>query len=302
MRLYKHFTHEGGIASPMIAHWPEGIGKRPDWIRQPTHVMDIMPTLLEAAGTTYPKSFKKTERLPMEGRSLLPTMRGGKLPERLIGFDHQGARALRHGDWKLVWGKRMPGERSWELYNLAEDRCETLDVAPSYPDRVSTMTAQWEEWARRVNVIWDNPTGKANKAEPGSPKIANRPLTISGKVSVRGNTGVIAAQGGNQHGWSVHLVEGRLALDVRVRGKVKRITAESKTPVSFAFQATLTADSMTLAMDGRKVAEGASPGLIPVQPVDALSIHRDDRTPAGDYQSPNPLDGKVTDLKVGTDN
>jgi arylsulfatase len=82
-------------------------------------------------------------------------MRGDRLPAREFGFDHQGARAYRQGDWKLVWSKRMPQEIRWELYNLAEDRCETNDLAAKHPDRVQAMAAAWEKWARRVNVIYD---------------------------------------------------------------------------------------------------------------------------------------------------
>jgi len=154
-RLYKHFTHEGGIAVPLIVHWPAGIGAPDRWVRQPAHVMDVMPTLLEAAGARYPAARDGHELPPLEGRSLLPAIRGERLPERVLGFDHQGARALRQGDWKLVRGKRMPCEIRWELYNLAEDRCELTDLAASEPARVQAMSAAWEAWARRVGVCYD---------------------------------------------------------------------------------------------------------------------------------------------------
>ncbi|MEM7395654.1 MAG: hypothetical protein AAF492_25255, partial [Verrucomicrobiota bacterium] len=298
LRLYKHFTHEGGIATPFIAHWPAGIGTWPDWIRRPAHVMDLMPTLLAAAGAAYPMTLDDTKRLPIEGRNLLPIMRGGKLADRTIGFDHQGARALRRGDWKIVWGKRMPTKATWELYNLSRDRCEVNDVANRHPERVEAMVKEWETWARRVGVIWDGPKKVVGTNDDESPGIANQPLSISGKVVARGKKGVIAAQGGNQHGWAVHLLNGRLAFDVRVKGKVSRIVAQAEAPDQFTFEAGLTADTMTLTLDGRAVAKGPSPGLIPVQPIDALSIGRDDRTAAGNYQAPNPLNGKVTDLNV----
>ncbi|MEM7391876.1 MAG: sulfatase-like hydrolase/transferase, partial [Verrucomicrobiota bacterium] len=298
LRLYKHFTHEGGIATPCIVHWPAGIGLRPDWIRRPAHVMDMMPTLLAAAGAAYPMTLGDTRRLPIEGRNLLPVMRGGKLAERAIGFDHQGARALRRGDWKVVRGKRMPTKATWELYNLSTDRCEVNNVASSHPERVEAMVKEWDTWARRVGVIWDGPQQGGGMNRDGSPTIANQPLSITGKVVAGDKKGVIAAQGGNQHGWAVHLLKGRLAFDVRVKGKVSRIAAPVEAPDQFTFEAGLTAETMTLTLDGRAVAEGPSPGLIPVQPIDALSIGRDDRTAAGDYKAPNPLDGKVRDLKV----
>lgn len=151
-RLYKHFTHEGGISTPFIAHWPKGIGTQHDWIRQPAHVMDLMPTVMEIANASYPESLNGKRRLPIEGTSLLPAMSGKLLPKRSIGFDHQAAHALRKGDWKIVWSKRMPHEIKWELYNLAEDRCETNDLALKYPERVKSMSDEWERWAKRVKV------------------------------------------------------------------------------------------------------------------------------------------------------
>lgn len=152
-RLYKHFTHEGGICSPLIVHWPSGIGTPDRWVRDPAHVMDVMPTLVEAARATYPGQFGNHRILPQEGTSLLPAARGQRLPDRDIGFEHQGAKALRNGDWKLVWGKRTPRAPQWELYNLGEDRCETNDLAQADPQRVKEMAARWDEWARRVHVI-----------------------------------------------------------------------------------------------------------------------------------------------------
>jgi arylsulfatase len=163
-RLYKHFTHEGGIAAPLIVHWPKGIGVFDRWVREPAHVMDVMPTVLEAAGAQYPLTREGLGLPPPEGRSLLPAIRGERQPERTIGFDHQGAHALRQGDWKLVWGKRMPYDIRWELYNLAEDRCETTDLAGQQPERVKAMAAEWEQWARRVQVIYDKPKKAAASA------------------------------------------------------------------------------------------------------------------------------------------
>ncbi len=156
LRLYKHFTHEGGISSPFIAHWPQGIEKRSDWIRDPMHVMDVMPTLIEACGAEYPVSMGGHDITPLEGTSLLPALRGERLPERVIGFDHQQAHALRHGDWKAVYAKKMPFELKWELYNLAVDRCETNDLAAQEPQRLQAMTDDWDRWARRVGVIWES--------------------------------------------------------------------------------------------------------------------------------------------------
>lgn len=160
LRLYKHFTHEGGISTPLIAHWPSGIGKPNTWVRDPAHLMDVLPTLMEVSGATYPRELRGNRITPVEGKSLLPAWKGETLADRTIGFDHQDAHAIRQGDWKAVYGKRMPHELKWELYNLADDRCELNDLAESQPDRVAQMAADWDAWAKRVGVIWE-PIAKA---------------------------------------------------------------------------------------------------------------------------------------------
>ncbi len=153
-RLYKHFTHEGGISTPCIVHWPQGIGRRADWVRDPAHVMDVLPTLMEAAAAEYPARRGDQPIQPLEGRSLLPVLRGESPAPRTIGFDHQAAHALRDGDWKAVYSKRMPATLRWELYNLAEDRCELNDLADQHPQRLAAMVEDWEQWAKRVGVTW----------------------------------------------------------------------------------------------------------------------------------------------------
>jgi len=296
-RLYKHFTHEGGISTPFIAHWPAGIGKREEWIRAPAHVMDVLPTLIEAAGAAYPQSFAEREVLPAEGTSLLPVMRGEPLKERTIGFDHQGARALRKGDWKLVWSKRMPHEIEWELYHLATDRCELNDLAEQQPDRAAAMAKEWEAWARRVGVIWE-PDSQAADPAGDSPQIANRELSITVEVHADRPRGVAIAQGGNRYGYAIHFVEGKPAFDVRIDGNVTRVMVEEQASGEIRIRASLTAKAITLRVNDGEVVSKPSPGLIPEQPLDGLNVEFDDLTAAGDYESPNRLRGKVVEHKV----
>ncbi len=302
LRLYKHFTHEGGISTPCIVHWPDGIGRPDRWFRSPAHVMDVMPTVLEATGASYPQSLGGRRRTPLEGRSLLPHLRGEKVTDRSIGFDHQSAHALRKGDWKLVWSKRMPHEIAWELYNLAEDRCETHDLAEAHPERVKSMAAEWERWATRVGVTWDAPakTSAADRSAPPTPEIAKRRLTISAHVATSSRTGVIVAQGGREHGYALHLLDGRPAFDVRVNGEVTRIVGKRRVLTEFVVEARLTRDKVSLSIDGTVVADGESPGLIPRQPKDGLNVGRDDLTAAGDYAPPNRLVGSVSKVQVST--
>ncbi len=149
-RLYKHYTHEGGISSPFIAYWPAVIKERGGVSRQIGHITDLMPTMVEIARATYPKEFKSKAILPMEGKSLVPIF-AGRPEERSmpIFWEHEGNRAVRLGDWKLV--SRFPGE--WELYNLKADRTELNNVAIKYPEKVTEMGGLYEQWAQRCGVI-----------------------------------------------------------------------------------------------------------------------------------------------------
>ena len=144
-RLYKHYAHEGGISSPFIAHWPEGIRRRNAIESQPGNILDLMPTCVELAGAVYPASMP-----PMEGRSLVRALSGGRMDRGPMFWEHEGNRAVRVGKWKAV--AVQPTGR-WELYDIEADRTELHDLAAQHPERVRDMVAQWEQWARRTNAI-----------------------------------------------------------------------------------------------------------------------------------------------------
>lgn len=153
LRLYKHFTHEGGISTPFVAHWPNGIKPSSEFVREPTHLVDVLPTVSAATGAPYPSEFNGRPILPAEGENLLPLLKGeGTLRERSLGFEHQQARALRKGKWKVVWGKRMPYEIDWELYDMENDRSETTNLADKYPELTRELAREWEAWAKRVGA------------------------------------------------------------------------------------------------------------------------------------------------------
>lgn len=153
-RLYKHFAHEGGILTPFIVHWPQGVQQPDRWVRDPAHVMDVMPTLVEISGATYPRERNGRAVLPVEGISLAPTFRAtAALPERAICIQHEGARAIRKGQWKLVLGKRFPNAVTWELYDIKADPCEMTDLASQHPDLVASLTKEWEAWAQRTGTL-----------------------------------------------------------------------------------------------------------------------------------------------------
>jgi arylsulfatase A-like enzyme len=148
-RLYKHWIHEGGIATPLIVHWPQGIEERNAVRHTPGYLPDIMATVLDATGTPYPGEWQGHRIDPLEGTSLLPALRAD-LPSRPAMFwEHEGNAAVRIGNWKLV--RKYPDP--WELYDMDTDRTELRDVAAQHPDRVRDMLAQYQAWAERCGVI-----------------------------------------------------------------------------------------------------------------------------------------------------
>lgn len=148
-RLYKHWTHEGGIATPFIAHWPRGIKARGEWRRAPAQLTDIMATVVDITGAPYPKEYEGNSILPMAGKSLRPLFETDDRERGPLFWEHEGNGAVRDGKWKLV--KKYPGD--WELYDMEADRTELNDLAADHPDRVKAMAAAYDEWAGRCGVI-----------------------------------------------------------------------------------------------------------------------------------------------------
>ena len=162
-RLHKSWNNEGGVASPLIVYWPAGIGARGELRHNPGHFVDILPTLVDLAGAQPAPHWNESTPPPLPGHSLAPAFErdGAALPGPIY-FSHQGNRALRVGDWKIVAEVDMGGrmiywtesdESSgiprphgfWELYNMRSDRAELLNLASHYPEKLAEMTARWDE-------------------------------------------------------------------------------------------------------------------------------------------------------------
>ncbi|MHC2068266.1 arylsulfatase [Bremerella sp. T1] len=150
-RKFKMDTREGGISSPLILHWPEGIQSPNRLVDMPGHVIDIMPTLLEVAGATYPQNRDGKQVIPYEGTSLAAQFDASQATKpRDLFWEHEGNQAIRRGDWKALRIKNGP----WSLYNLKEDRTETTNLNQVDPDKTQELANAWQAWSERCGV-WD---------------------------------------------------------------------------------------------------------------------------------------------------
>jgi len=162
-RMYKHWVYEGGISTPLIIHWPDGIKNKGSVRNQTGHEIDIMPTIAELAHANYPTEFKGNKITPMQGVSLVPTFFDKPLKPRVIYWEHEMNKAVRMGKWKLVCQSEMLDGKGgawkhyhsepWELYNTETDRSELHDLAAKNPAMVTKMSAMWNTWAHKANVL-----------------------------------------------------------------------------------------------------------------------------------------------------
>ncbi len=176
-RLYKQNQHEGGISSPLIVHWPQGLETDPgSTTSQPGHLIDFMATFIELARADYPSSIGDRKIDPLQGQSLLPIFRGEKRAGHQTLYFHFGAdRALRQGPWKLVSAKRG----RWELYNLEQDRTELDDLSAQHPERVAAMAKEWFKIARDTERL---PKGKLTPTKETITRLDFRKDTSSGSA------------------------------------------------------------------------------------------------------------------------
>ena len=164
-RRHKIWTHEGGISTPLIVHWPQGLAAHGELRHNVGHVIDIVPTLLELTAAK-PELPAGAPALP--GRSLVPAFaKAGTVSRDNLFFHHEGNRALRMGDYKLVSARE--DRDAWELFNLATDRCEQTNLAAAQPDRVRDMAARWQqlqdEFTRDAGPVSPQPNAKPTTRE-----------------------------------------------------------------------------------------------------------------------------------------
>lgn len=148
-RKFKKYAHEGGISTPLIAHWPAGIKTKGELRHNVGHVIDIMATCLDVAGAEYPSRFRGKTVKPLDGKSLLPLFEADKPIHDALFWEHHGNRGVRKGKWKLV----AEYGREWELYDVVADRTETTDLAGKHSDIVAELDTLYGEWAARTDVL-----------------------------------------------------------------------------------------------------------------------------------------------------
>jgi arylsulfatase len=163
-RMYKHWVHEGGISTPLIAHWPAAINDKGAIRHQPGHLIDIMATIVDIAKADYPENYKGNSIVPLPGKSLTGVFTSNtKIDREAIFFEHEGNRGLRKGKWKIV-SKAFPQAgkfrkiddipmSQWALFNMEEDRTELNDLATEYPEKVKELSSLWQNWAAKSQTI-----------------------------------------------------------------------------------------------------------------------------------------------------
>ncbi len=261
-RRWKRETHEGGVADPLIVHWPRGIAARGEVRHQYVHAIDVVPTLLELIGIDAPASVAGVEQLPIDGVSFAHTFDDADAPARHTTqyYEMFGCRALYQEGWKAVTYHEIqadePGldQAPWELYDLRADPAERIDLATTDPDRLATMVARWWVEAERNHVlpidnrpfsemvfgrastVRERPRytyfpGRAPVPESVAVNVRGRPHMITAYVTIPDGThpveGVLAVQGSVLGGWSFHLLsDGRLVYVHNLAGwRVYRVEA-----------------------------------------------------------------------------
>jgi len=316
-REYKHWTHEGGISTPLIAHWPKGIAssRRGKLEAQPGHLIDIMATCVEVAGAAYPTRVGTNDIRPMEGASLAPVFRGRDLKRKNpLFWEHEANRAVREGRWKLVAKENQP----WELYDLQIDRGEQHNLVEKEPRRAQELEAKWNAYAARANVLplgaWRGGRGAATELSTAThftladgdhlerneaPNVVGRAFTVAATFDARGKDGVILAQGGSVHGYALFVAEGKLSFAFRRASALTVVTAGDVSGGQHTARVRVNRDGgISLAIDQQPAVTQRAAGGLTQMPSDGLDVGADEGGLVGSYSPDNAFGGLVHSIEI----
>jgi arylsulfatase A-like enzyme len=262
LRLWKRYTWLGGVRTPLIARWPRRLAAAGEVRTQFCHAVDVMPTVLEAAGIGAPELIDGIVQQPIDGASLLPLLADAGAParRRTQYFEMLGSRAIYHDGWKAttdhvgpqlsIERERVPGSHEleqdhWALFDLDADFAESQDVGDQHPDRLRALIELWWAEAGRNNVlpVMDSFLGRVTALEP-SPwgprwRAALRPgagpvsedalpplgggFRLMAEIEVgRRASGIVCALGDWSNGWACYLLDGRPVITFNILGEVFR--------------------------------------------------------------------------------
>lgn len=347
LRRWKRYLHQGGMSDPLIVHWPRGVAARGEIRQQYVHVADVTPTVLEALGIPAPVTLNGVTQRPMEGVSFAHTFDDPAAPTRksVQYYEMIGSRALWKDGWKAVveqpQGEMLTEEllaaRKWELYHVAEDFSEAVDLADQHPEKLAALVEQWWVEAGKYNVLpldsrvhtrlaerkpSSGPVGNRFVYFPGAAPLfdyaavdlKNRSHTITAEVEIpdRGVEGVLLAHGSWFAGYSfyvkderLHYVHNYLGLqEYKVRSDCVLPTGKSKLELRFGRTGEHQGDAV-LYVDGQKVGEGHIPRTVPAlieMSSEGLCCGWDSGLPVTtDYQAPFRFTGTIHQVVVTVD-
>ncbi|MCA9119110.1 MAG: arylsulfatase [Planctomycetaceae bacterium] len=314
-REYKHWVHEGGISTPLIAHWPARIRRATNLEHQPGHLIDIMATCVDVAQAEYPTQVAGQAIKPLEGVSLVPTFMSRDLNRtNPIFWEHEGNRAIRDGKWKLVAKENMP----WELYDMAADRTEVHDLSEAKPELTRSLAAKWDSWAERANVLplgaWKgNPKQSSfNKQQrkfqlragddlprEAAPFVEKRSVKINAHIS-EATDGVIVAHGGTSDGYALYIKDRILTFATRHQGALTRVTLPNAfESSSYEIEVVLSkSGNISLRANGQLIANGQAPDVALRMPLDGLQVGRDTKGAVGEYDAPFEFAGRIESISI----
>ena len=286
----KHTNYEQANRIPILIAAP-GVTRPNTSTNQLAESVDIFPTLAELAGLPAPGGPQ-----PIDGKSLVPVLEdpGARVrdhayhvyPRKRLG------RAIRTERYRLVdWG-----DDAIELYDYENDPLERENHAAKERHIVAEL--------KQILARYPEPVDRDGRREQGAgrietPQIAYREIRIPALVEAESPYGVVLAQGGRENGYALHFIDGVPTLDVRLNGKVTRLSHTKKFSGNISILAVIGKEAIGLTVEGHAVS-AKSPGLIPVQPKDGLSTGFDDLSAAGDYDAPNRFNGKVLHHQIIT--